>query len=54
MPNVLLQMPLLNELFNFVAKRVALFGGVADRPMVLAVLTTVGIGWWGLLFGRGE
>ena len=54
MSNILLQMPLPNELFDFVAERVALFGGVADRPMVLAVLTTIGIGWWGLLSGRGE
>jgi len=42
------------KLFDFVVERVALFSSVADRPMVLAVLTTVDIEWWGLLSGRGK
>jgi len=54
LPNILLQMPLSNEAFDLVAERVALLGGVADSPMVLAVLAPIGIGGWGLLPGRGK
>ena len=42
------------ELLDLVAERVALFGGVADRPVVLAVLALIGIRRWGLLPGRGK
>jgi len=47
-------MPLPNELLDLVAERVALFGGVADRPVVLAVLAPIGIRGGGFFLAAGS
>lgn len=45
--DVFLEVPLPNQLLYFFLERVEFFSGVADSPVVLAVLATVGIKWWG-------
>jgi len=52
--DVLPQLPMPNKLLNFVPKGVTLLSGVTDRPMVLIMLTVVGVGGRRFLSRRGK